>query len=114
MGPGENPRQPESAESSKTYPGAIWLGPWIIAVNSPADRTQRTGPMKADSCQPEGAVNTWYLPDRDLARQASVRCNGRPADQGEIAMSEPREVEGLVLRLHRKMPKSTSAPGERL
>ena len=42
------PSAAESAESSKTYPGAIWLGPWIIAVNSPADRTRRTGPMKAD------------------------------------------------------------------
>ena len=47
-GPRERPRRPESAESSKTYPGAIWLGPWIIAVNSPADRTRRTGPMKVD------------------------------------------------------------------
>jgi hypothetical protein len=42
-GPGERPRRPEFAESSETYPGAIWLGPWIIAVNSPADRTRRTG-----------------------------------------------------------------------
>ena len=46
-GPGERPRQPESVESSKTYPGAIWLGPWIIAVNSPAHGTRRTGLMKA-------------------------------------------------------------------
>jgi len=38
-GPGERPRRLESAEFSKTYPGAICLGPWIIAVNSPADRT---------------------------------------------------------------------------
>ena len=45
-GPGERPRQPESVESSKTYPGAIWLGPWIIAVNSPAHGTRRTGLMK--------------------------------------------------------------------
>ena len=35
-GPGERPRQPESVESSKTYPGAIWLGPWIIAVKAPS------------------------------------------------------------------------------
>jgi hypothetical protein len=45
-GPGERPRQLESVESSKTYPGAIWLGPWIIAVNSPAHGTRRTGLMK--------------------------------------------------------------------
>ena len=45
-GPGERPRQPESVESSKTYPGAIWLGPWIIAVNSPGHGTRRTGLMK--------------------------------------------------------------------
>ncbi|MGB0062250.1 hypothetical protein, partial [Candidatus Binatus sp.] len=25
----------KSAESGKTYPGAILLGPWIIAVDSP-------------------------------------------------------------------------------
>jgi hypothetical protein len=45
-GPGERPRQLESVESSKTYPGAIWLGPWIIALNSPAHGTRRTGLMK--------------------------------------------------------------------
>jgi hypothetical protein len=45
-GPRERPRRPESAESSKTYPGAIWLGPWIIAVNSPAHGTRRTDPSR--------------------------------------------------------------------
>src|SRR5260370_38615683 len=44
--PGERPRRRQYAESSETYPGAIWLGPWIIAVNSPADRTRRTGPLR--------------------------------------------------------------------
>ncbi len=38
--PGEHPRRHESAESTKPYPGATRLGPWIIAVNSPADRTR--------------------------------------------------------------------------
>jgi hypothetical protein len=41
------PSVAESVESSKTYPGAIRLGPWIIAVNSPAHGTRRTGLMKA-------------------------------------------------------------------
>jgi len=40
--PEERLRRLESAESSKPYPGAI------IAANSPAFRTRRTGPMKAD------------------------------------------------------------------
>jgi len=48
-GPGERPRRPESAESSKTYPGAIWLGPWIIAVNSPADRTRPRDKILAEA-----------------------------------------------------------------
>ena len=34
-GPGERRRRPESAEFSKTYPGAILLGPRIIAIDSP-------------------------------------------------------------------------------
>jgi hypothetical protein len=42
-GPGERPRGVESAESAETYPGAIWAGPRIIAVDSPAYRTRRTG-----------------------------------------------------------------------
>jgi hypothetical protein len=33
-------------ESRNPYPGAIWLGPRIIAVNSPAHGTRRTGLMK--------------------------------------------------------------------
>jgi hypothetical protein len=32
--------------SGLSAPGAIWLGPWIIAVNSPAHGTRRTGLMK--------------------------------------------------------------------
>jgi hypothetical protein len=47
-GPRERPRRPESTESSKTYPGAIWLGPWIIAVNSPAHGIRRTDPASDD------------------------------------------------------------------
>src|SRR5208282_6688937 len=38
-GPGERLGRRKSAESAKSYPGAILLGPWIIAVNSPAGRT---------------------------------------------------------------------------
>ena len=33
-GPGERLGRRKSAESGKTYPGAIWLGPQIIAVDS--------------------------------------------------------------------------------
>jgi hypothetical protein len=47
-GPRERPRWFESAKSSKSYPGAIWLGPWIIAVNSPAHGTRRTNPASDD------------------------------------------------------------------
>jgi len=36
-GPGERLGRRKAAESGKTYPGAILLGPWIIAADSPAD-----------------------------------------------------------------------------
>jgi len=38
-GPGERLGRRKSAESGKTYPGAILLGPWIIAVDSPGAGT---------------------------------------------------------------------------
>jgi hypothetical protein len=41
---GPNPRNP-----AKTYPGAIWLGPGIIAVNSPADRTRPRDKILAEA-----------------------------------------------------------------
>jgi hypothetical protein len=45
-GPGERRRRRESPESGKTYPGAIWLGPRIIAVDSPVWPNPPTGPLK--------------------------------------------------------------------
>jgi len=48
MDPENAPGGPNPQKSRKTYPGAICLGPWTIAVNSPADRTRRTRSMKAD------------------------------------------------------------------
>ena len=80
-GPGERPRRAESAESSKAYPGAIWLGPWIIAVNSPAGRTRRTGPMKAD-CNSRGARRQLDVARRisSLSRSFPGRRESRPAD----------------------------------
>ena len=36
-GPRERLGRRKSEESGKTYPGTILLGPWIIAVYSPAD-----------------------------------------------------------------------------
>jgi len=38
-GPGERLGRTKSAESGKTYPGAILLGPRIIAVDSPGAGT---------------------------------------------------------------------------
>jgi hypothetical protein len=92
QGPGERRRRPESAESSKTYPGAIWLGPWIVAVNSPADRTRRTGPIKADRNRPKTvrscvtnqlpvAIFSWKtrVSPADSYTDRSVYCCRRPA-----------------------------------
>ena len=43
--PGERLGRRKSAESAKTYPGAILLGPWKFAVNSPSQtRTRGTSP----------------------------------------------------------------------
>jgi hypothetical protein len=35
-GPGESLRRPRLPEFGETYPGAIYLGPRIIAIHSPA------------------------------------------------------------------------------
>jgi hypothetical protein len=39
-GPGERINRSKSAESGQTYPGAILLGPWIIAEDSPVQNPQ--------------------------------------------------------------------------
>jgi len=63
-GPRERLDRRKSPESGKTYPRAILLVPWIIAVDSPGagtpDYPRARSTYKVIACAPAGVV--WGLP----------------------------------------------------
>ena len=100
-------RMPESGE---TYPGAICLGPRIIAVNSPADRTRRTGSVKVDR-NSRGGRRQWRIssrsrsfpgrresPPADSYADRSVCCCRRPACYRHRKPREPGSDRGPSCR----------------
>jgi hypothetical protein len=79
-GPGESLCRPELAESGESYPGAILLGPRIIAIDSPADlpaqnlaRTYPPSAISRDLIQSAGTGETGRKPKSE---KLVCRCCG--------------------------------------